>query len=241
MLVGIGIGLNLVSFGLNLSSALRNFARGQNAEGHQDMAWAMLDLLTLSLPFAGPGTQVVRAGAGVIEMVSGLSRAGVNAAAIWGYLTALFSVASTASGGGNGAGSSGSGSSGGAWGEPPERTMSEAHAAYERRIVEQFGDPRPTPTSEFSFGGNSPWFDGVKQSTKKLLEAKGPGYEKLFSKLVDEYGITAPLDKIQKQLLQQSVVAGRHGYTVEVHVAEKAAADRIRSVAPGNVTVIHTP
>jgi hypothetical protein len=81
--------------------------------------------------------------------------------------------------------------------------------AYEQQITGSAGK---------AFLVNGVKFDGVNASG--LLEAKGPGYQKLLS-----YGLGMP------KLLQQatSQLKAANGVPITWHVAEKGAADAIRA------------
>ncbi|MDD3546515.1 MAG: Tox-REase-5 domain-containing protein, partial [Kiritimatiellae bacterium] len=61
---------------------------------------------------------------------------------------------------------------------PPHNVTGRA-TKYQERIARTFGDAPPAPGQEFQLGGK--WFDGVKRSANKLLEAKGEGYAQILS------------------------------------------------------------
>src|SRR5207253_520946 len=123
---------------------------------------------------------------------------------------------------------------------PPGRNMSARAKAYQRQIAETFGDRPPKAGQEYKVDGR--WFDGKATARKAFLEAKGPGYDQLFHDLVDN-GITGPLDDAVKEIEEFADIAERHSYTLEVHVAEQGAMQRIKSAVGNRASVkfLHTP
>jgi RHS repeat-associated protein len=115
-----GIALSLTSAIYHAYSGISHYANGQTNAGNQDMAWAMIDVLTLGLPIgpaAGPALEAA-------ESAVSFARAGVPAASIWGYLTTLMSVANGGGAGSGGGSSSSSGSSSSGQGEWVEENQS---------------------------------------------------------------------------------------------------------------------
>jgi RHS repeat-associated protein len=229
-LVVAGLILTGISFLYHSGSAVYKFSHGNARGGAEDLAWAMCDLLFLGLPLVGPGVVAAKEGVELAATTTSMLQATVRASAVWGYASSTaIGYNAMSSGGGNSGPRGGSSSAEGSWGEPPVRTPSENAAIYEQRIAHEFGDPRPKPTWEFNVG--DVWFDGVKRSVRKLLEAKGPSYERLFRDLVDKWINPNAANKVGEQLITQAKVARQFGYTVEWHVAEQYAAERIGEIA----------
>jgi Restriction endonuclease fold toxin 5 len=197
----------------------------------------MVDLLTLGLPFAGPGARVALATGGYIEEAVQLSRAGVKAAAIWGYLTTAMQAANGAGGGGpsssSGGGSGGaSGANGpGTWVPENQAGWKDPARAYQAQITGHTG---------WAYELNGVEFDGWDGTN--LLDAKGPGY----SNFLDENGQWEAWFSGKEKLLKEagSQVAAAGNRPVVWHVAEQDAANAMRQLFKDsniNVNVVHTP
>ena len=109
--------------------------------------------------------------------------------------------------------------------------------------MNQFGDAPPQAGWEYGAGGR--WFDGVNQALKTFIDAKGPGYAKVFKAIVDKLGIMGPKTKILKEMKAQVDVARAAGPKVLWPVAEKETAERFSTYAAEQgfddvLTVIHT-
>src|SRR6185312_3344365 len=138
-------------------------------------AWAMLDVLTLGLPLAGPGAQLAGA---TIQEATALMQTGMDVASVWGYLSTLFSVSSAIGNGGgsaSGGGSSSSGSTGssgpGQWVEEDQSGWSKRARNYQQQISGRSGQ---------AYDVNGVKFDGFDGNN--LLDAKGPGYGNFLDK-----------------------------------------------------------
>ncbi len=212
--------------------------------GNVSLAWAMVDALFLMIPFAGPGAGLARSVAG--PTVFAMSQAGLNAAAVYGYGTALIRSMVPLSellGNINYSTTGSSGLSSGSYGTPGWN-MKDRATRYQKQIVESFADPPPTSGGEFKYKGR--WLDGVKLSINKIVEAKGPGYEQLIKDIVDKKGIMVLWDNLLNEMRAHAEIARETGGAVDWHVAEKSVADRLRqaSITEGVddvVNVIHTP
>ena len=96
IMVGIGIGSNLVSMFFHIYSASVKWSRGDRYGAAADEFWAMVDLAFFFVPFLGPAARGGGfaaqfafegvSGADVITGAEGLWAAGVDASAVWGYL-----------------------------------------------------------------------------------------------------------------------------------------------------------
>jgi len=108
----VGILGNVTSLICNYIRAFNLDMRGDHAGAAEARAWAMLDLFFLMMPFAGPGAGLVQTTGPIVQNVICMSKAGMSASAIWGYLR-MMSQAGQALDSGGGSGSSGSSGSDG--------------------------------------------------------------------------------------------------------------------------------
>lgn len=120
----------------------------------------------------------------------------------------------------------------------PDPSLDHPHSASARAIAYQWQITHLTPM--FAVALNGQVYDGCDLITGAMLEAKGPGFERLM-----RYPFI--WDRIQRTFdnlaLRQSNAAG--GRRVEWHFAEEAVADRVRAhfseIGLENVDVIYTP
>lgn len=91
IVVAVGIGLNAYSFVNHATAAYEGWRDDDPAKANENAILALVDALFLGLPFMGPGSGWSRTTAGTMALQ--LSRAGVQASTIWGYLTTLMPAA----------------------------------------------------------------------------------------------------------------------------------------------------
>ncbi|HZI12512.1 MAG TPA: Tox-REase-5 domain-containing protein [Myxococcus sp.] len=133
----------------------------------------------------------------------------------------------------------------GQWGPSGEKGASARAQAYQEQISGRpYGEAYWVGGVGRKNGGTS--FDGFKDGV--LLEAKGPGYAEFFDSGFEPkgwYQASGKAEELLKQARQQRDIARSMGIPLEWHVAEKHAADAIRSFLDSNsvsgLTVLHTP
>jgi RHS repeat-associated protein len=245
----IGIGLNVMSFEMNILTANHYYRTGDTASGNEYMAWALVDLVFICLPFVGPGASrglriAATATVGVantsvktlhVTAVT-LSKLGLKAEIIYGYLAAtahaLLGGYSYATSQGN-TGSSNSGGTpqtDGSWISGGQFYMSEPAAQYQQFIARKFGEKSPIPGSEFKILNY--FMDGVDHTRKVFIDAKG-NYAFLFEKLwktKDAEGYV----KEAKKMVNHSQLARQYGYKLEYYVAEQEAVPYFEKMAKEN-------
>jgi hypothetical protein len=240
-LITIGIGLTIFDLSYHLVSGISHFANGQTNAGNQDMVWAMIDLLTLGLPIGPASGPVLEAAESAISM----SRADVPAAAIWGYLTTLLSVANSGGGGGGGGGSSSSGGGGGgntgssSGSQGPGQWVPENQSGWKDPAV--FYQAQITGHPGEAYLLNDVEYDGWDGTN--LLDAKGPGYSNFLDQNGNWKGWFQESGGMQDLIDEaESQVRSSGGNPVVWHVAEQDAATAMQKlVGPMGVQVIYTP
>ena len=168
----------------------------------------------------------------IIKNVQILSRAGMSASAIWGYISTMvhaMDAMDTGGSGSSGGGSSG-GSSSGQW-ENANESMSEYAAKYQQQI---------TGRSDQIYRLNGVKFDGFDGS--KLLEAKGHySWALKNGKWADWFH--EGMDQILNQARNQ--INAARGLTIEWHCAERDVAEAMRKLLSekgfSSIRVIYTP
>ena len=155
-----GISVNVVSFLFNISAS---FLGETQAERDEATAWAMVDLLFLGLPFSGGGSFAARVAVStsgrvvqIAREAEQLSRAGLAASALWGYLSGLARVADQL---GNFSFAASSGPEG--WIPENQNGWKDGARKYQAQITGRSGEQYVK--NGFRFDG----FDGVR-----LLDAK---------------------------------------------------------------------
>jgi RHS repeat-associated protein len=254
ILMAVGITLNVLSLIHNIRMAQTYYSMGDNTKSNWYAAWAMVDVIFLAIPFMGPGAGggikiAVTAGAPALRTVVTasavtLSAAGVKYSTIYGYLSTTvhtlingYSYATSNSSGGSSTPTSGQ------WGNPPHSVTGRS-AEYQNQIAKQFGDAPPNPGDEYYL--LSRWFDGFNAAKKTLLEAKGPGYEKLLKDLYDERAIEKPWKNLIDQMDAQVNIARQTNNKLQWYIAEESVWQKLLNHAHQKsyqdvLEVIHTP
>jgi hypothetical protein len=243
----IGIGLNAMSFGLNALTANYYYRMGDTANGNEHVAWALVDLVFICLPFVGPGASggfrvAVTAGAAPVKYTLQatavtLSKLGLKAEIIYGYLAATahailggYSYATSQGGASNRGRGNHSAQSDGSWTADPNHGMSDLSFNYQYHIAKKFGETPPKPGSEFSILNY--FMDGVDHTRKVFIDAKG-NYKFLFEKLwktTDAKGYVEEVDK----MVTHSKLAKQYGYTLEYYVAQQEVVPYFEKMAIQN-------
>jgi hypothetical protein len=159
-----------------------------------------------------------------------LSRTGMSASAIYGYLRSAVNLSqavdgSTGSGGASSGGSSGSGP--GEWVPENQSGWSERARKFQAQITGRSGQAYRFNDVEFD------GFDGTN-----LLDAKGPGYSNFLNKNGEWQYWFDPKKFVDRAERQFKAAGGRH---IVWHFAEKDVADKVRGLVNGKVEVVHTP
>jgi RHS repeat-associated protein len=100
ILTTIGIGLNVISFGVHVSSGARKLYNGDTKGAAQDFVWALVDLVFLAIPGSGPTLRASGLAVELVGDVEGLMQMGMQASAIYGWISTTLIVAQNAPGGG---------------------------------------------------------------------------------------------------------------------------------------------
>jgi len=207
VLVVIGVILNIASLGYHLGAARNAAANGDTQEYVKNEAWAMVDFALLLVPgsgLIGPSAQAATAGvkggyyaAKTAVNAEELLRKGVQASAVWGYVS-FATIASAGgddgvgSGGGEGA-NGGSGNEPGHW-EPEDQSNWSAEAqAYQWQITGRSGQ---------RYVVNGRKFDGWDPIRRVLLDASDALGERmmLLQRMRDESRVN-PIDRGIENLL----------------------------------------
>lgn len=234
------------------------------------MAWATVDALFLLLPFSGPGSGAMRlayagnTGRQLTQTVFQLSRVGVAASAIWGYITTIahsltelnISFASSSSGTGGGSGSGSAARSG-----PGGKAQFEYSEGSGDWYSNAEGWTAGSPFQTARIGKPSGWiywldgtkFDAFRSLAKQLVEAKNAGYEFLLSQ--DWFYEPAAgksisgADALVLQARKGIRIANAHGLEYVIEVKGRPAANAIRNwlagegvpLGPGGANIVTIP
>src|SRR5258708_29778032 len=116
-LVVIGVLLNIAMLLYHVHSAQTAYASGNFRAYATDEAWAMVDLLMLVVPGSGLFGPSAELACDTARTATGMLSTGMEASAVWGYVSSMLSLSGEASGG-LGSGGGGSGSAGPTSSEP---------------------------------------------------------------------------------------------------------------------------
>jgi hypothetical protein len=242
----IGIGLNVMSFGMNTLTANHYYRAGDTAKSNEYMAWALVDLVFICLPFVGPGASgglriAATASAGVAGSAKTLhvtavtlSKLGLKAEIIYGYLAATahavlggYSYVVSQGGDGSSGGGNSSSPSSGSWTSNPNHVMSEVLFNYQYHIAGKFGEKPPIPGSEFKILNY--FMDGVDHARKVFIDAKG-NYKFLFEEIWKTKNAEGYVKEVNK-MVNHSQLARQYGYKLEYYVAEQEAVPYFEKMA----------
>lgn len=238
LLIYTGIALTVASFSFNIGNSIYHRSTGNHAAANQALAWAMLDAVSLlTLPFIGPGAGLARIAGFAGSSIPMLSVAGVQRAALWGYITSVAHAfaASAGSGGASSAPGNYESTEGpGEWRSNAE-TLEEAAAAFQEKVT---GKPRG-----WIYWLDGKKFDGYFHSTGELVDAKMDGWATLVGH-ADDFWSQKSVEFLAdvRNMIQ---IASKHNksLTIQMETAEKAQVMRNYlsennvPLGPGGVTV----
>jgi len=239
----VGISLNAASFVNNVTNSFSAASRGDVRGASESATWAMVDAAFLFLPFAGPGAGALRTTVGTTAIQ--LSRVGVQASAIWGYISALapavrganFTFAKSSTGGapGNFEYSEGPGE----WRSGSEPGVGPGRA---------FQSSRTGKPADWIYWLKGVKFDGFRSAGNTLLEAKNNGWEWLLRQpwfTAKGGGLEGMVNQANRQLKAARGTGARVVWEVEGQGSARAIEAELRAnrvtVGSNGITVVPIP
>lgn len=232
-IVVLGISMNITMLGVDVSRALYHGIQGNEEESAEAWAWAIYDTLALSLPFSGSGGAAVRGG-GVIVNVINMSKAGMSASAIMGYVRMMAQVGDAAEGTGSGSGSGGGSSGGGSDGPSGAEFMEKEGPGawyklkYNNLNAAKYQSARNGRPLGWDYYYNKVKFDGYRDGA--LLECKNNWKSLVSKRKGDFYGFIKHV--ILKQAKTQQTAS--NGMKVIWEWSDQEAGDACRKLFQDN-------